>query len=141
MRADFFVAEREDAFAYDAFACGDGLKLNVVGLFETGNLTSIEISTLWAILENTSWDSERHLLPELLSDGEGESWMHEFPLDLVLSLASLNDSSLQMVAVKWSETEELHCSPTDLVPGLKELRRLAQLAEREGESVFLWGTP
>ncbi|MES3023639.1 MAG: hypothetical protein V4857_18895 [Pseudomonadota bacterium] len=140
LRADFFVAERAAVFAYEAFSRGEGERPNLNGIFETGNLTCVEISTLWAILEKVEWNSERHVLPEMLGDGDGESWLHEFPPELAGLLSALGESEIVEVASDWAKTEELRCSPSDLMPGLNELSRLARVAQAEGRQIYLWGS-
>jgi len=139
MRADFLVADLDVARAYGAFLRGEGSRPTLIAAFETGNLTGVEITTLWAILERIEWNADRHILPELLSDGEGNSWLHELPPDLVQLLAGLGEESVQEVARDWAATEELMCAPSDLLPGLNELSRLAQLAIEVKKSLFLWG--
>jgi hypothetical protein len=140
LRAAFFVTERTAAFAYDAFSRGGGERPNLNGIFETGNLTCVEVSTLWAILEKVEWNFERHVLPEMLGDGDGESWLHEFPIELTGLLSALGESEIEEAASDWAETEELRCLPSNLIPGLNELSRLARVAQAEGRQIYLWGS-
>lgn len=139
MRADFLVANFEAAKAYDAFLRENGPRPALVDLFETENLTSVEITTLWAILEGVACNTDRHFLPELLAEGAGESWLHELPAIFVQLLAKLDEDSILDAAREWSLTEELMCSPSDLVPGLREFGRLARVAINAKTSLFLWG--
>lgn len=139
MRADFIVADLDAAMSYDMFVRGQGSRPPLVDILENGNLTGIEVTTLWAILEGVAWNADHHILPELLADGEGDSWLHEFPSDLVQLLAKIDEQSVLDAAKEWSATEELMCSPSDLVPGLRELSRLACVAREAKSSLFLWG--
>jgi len=140
MRADFLVADLEAAKGYDAFVRCKASRPILADVFETGNLTAVEITTLWAILEHVEWSADRHFVPELLSDGEGDSWLHELPLDVVQLLNGLDEKSTQDTAREWAATEELMCSPNDLLPGLNELRQLASKAIEMKKGLFLWGT-
>lgn len=139
MQADFLVADLEAAMAYNAFRRGEGSRPILADVFETGNLTGVEITTLWAILEQIEWNADRHFVPELLSDGEGDSWLHELPPDLVRLLNGLDQTAVQDTARNWAATEELMCSPSDLLPGLNELSRLARKATEVKKGLFLWG--
>lgn len=142
--ADFFVADQHDALRYarrhrDADD-GDAIRAALAPV-ESKGLTSVEIGTLWAILEGADWDAGRHGLASIdLGDDEADAWLERFPDGLVQRLAAATPEQLDGAARAWAATEELRCDAADLRPGLDELQRLSRRAIAEGRSVFLWGS-
>lgn len=139
IRADLFVATRQDAPQYEA-SLRRGEKPPFSEVHVSGHLTGLEFGTLWAILERQPWDLERHMLMDLSPEEGGDTWLNEFPGQFTELLAALDDKSAEEALVSWAATEELQCNPGDLRPGLAALRTLARSALQQGNAVFLWGS-
>ena len=107
---------------------------------ELTGFTSIEFSTLWAILEGKEWE-EAYMdafEPEMEKDG-GDRMIFLFPAKLVYLAASLDDTAIATAAEQWAETDELeHCEAEDLVETIKELQRVAKVAKETTRGLYLW---
>lgn len=86
-----------------------------------------------------SWNVERHMLTNLAHGEDGETWLDEFSAEYVALLAGLDESSLANAADAWGRTEELQCSGEELLPIVKDLRRLARLSDNR-KGLFLWSS-
>ena len=139
--ADFFVATPEDAREY---AMPDGLAAPALRArlepAEYKQFTSLEIGTLWAILAQEEWNVSRHNLVDDSLEGKEESWLFRFPQPLVELLATATDSDLASANARWAATEELSCSPTDLLPITQDLQRLAKKSVATSNPMYLWGS-
>ncbi len=138
--ADFFVAELDDALNYQQLM-GPDLPRDRFELVESGRITPLEVTTLWAITTNEQWSPEQHDL-EMLgeSSAEQETWLCRFPPAFVSRLAELTPAELPRVAAEWAATEEMACSPEDVLPEVDGLVRLARLAQTTGKGLYLWGS-
>ena len=107
---------------------------------ELTGFTSIEFSTLWAILEGKEWE-EAHMdafEPEMEKDG-GDRMIFLVPAKLVDLAASLDEAAIASAAEQWAETDELeHCEAEDLVETIKELQRVAKVAKETKRGLYLW---
>ncbi len=86
---------------------------------------------------------KRQLVPDRWKNTrieDGETCLEEFPLAYVELLASVDESTVSNASAELGETEELKCPGEKLVPILRDLRRLAQLANENGKGFFLWGS-
>ena len=71
----------------------------------------------------------------------GETWLLQFPEDLVKLLAEIPDDELRGITRRWSQTEELVLrGGDDAEKLLLDLRRLATESIRSGEEMYLWGS-
>ncbi|WP_295479490.1 hypothetical protein [uncultured Pseudomonas sp.] len=140
--ADFFVASEADALRYAAriekLDGGEEIEA-LLKPVQYKSFTDLEISTLWAILEEQEWDDERHMPEDIFLGDDGESWLYRFPNELTEVLAHANEVAVSKASVLWSATEELSCEPEDLVPVLNDLQSLAKQAMESGKSLYLWG--
>lgn len=140
--ADFFVATPEQALRYakqDAEA-DEGQEIRaLLSPFEYKGFTGLEIGTLWAILEGSEWEVEKHMPESCFLGEESESWLEQFPAPLVQLLASASSEQLNSAADSWARTEELNRDPEEIKPVVADLQALSKRALAEGKSVFLWG--
>ena len=138
--AEIFVSTPEDAPGYESARLNGGASLNAfVDRAEYKGLTGLEFGTLWAIISNQEWTISHQLESIAMSSG-GESWLDRFPNDLVSKLATMDNDGKTRAAKMWAATEELRCSPTDLLPILADLHRLALKAQGSSRSLYLWGS-
>jgi hypothetical protein len=132
--SDFFVATADEARRYD-----DGKGFPGDARIQSGGLTVLELSTLWAALEGRSWDvgtlDDFELIRE---DDGGERLVHRLPDAFVGKLLASSDSDLQVAAARWAQTDEMGCSPADARPVIDHLVRLAGRATAEKKGLFLW---
>ncbi len=134
MLADFFVATEAEAVQYDS-------KSSVPSSHRAKykHFTEIELSTLYMITQGLEVDDEAEyeFRTVAMQDG-GERCTLEILPDLAVRLGAASDAALASWATLWAATEELQCDGAQLLPVLNDLRRLSQLASKEGKSVYLW---
>ena len=103
---------------------------------QLGGLTNLEFETLWAILEGTPWDVNKHSLSEVAATES--SWTFQFPPGYMDRLSRLDLKAIAPAAAAWSRTDELAGTRTDLEPVIRKLVGLAQTAAKQGQGLFLW---
>jgi hypothetical protein len=142
--ADFFVASPEDALRYESELHKVRDTSEMPGdrfeRVEYKGFTGLELGMLWAIAVGEEWDLDRHMPANLDHGEEGETWLDEFPPELISVLASIRDQDVQSLAEAWGGTEELACEGSLLVPAIEDLRRLALSAQKQGKGMYLWGS-
>lgn len=140
--SDFFVATPEEALRYanriEEPDEGDEIE-ELLDPVQYKRFTDIEISTLWAILEGSEWDADRHNLEYVEIGEDSDAWLNRFPHELTVLLSRLDEESLGPVLARWADTEELACDADELHPVMEDLRRLASEAVANRKSVYLWG--
>jgi hypothetical protein len=140
--SDFFVANPEEAMRYanrlDEPDEGDEIE-ELLDPAQHKHFTDLEITTLWAILEDKEWDAATHTLEHVEIGEDSEAWLNRFPEELTMLLTRVADGSLGPVLAKWADTEELACDAAELHPVMEDLRRLANDAVARKKSVYLWG--
>jgi len=138
--ADFFVSLPEQALQYASSPETHAALKPTLQPFEASRLTSLEMGTLWAIMDGAGYDPGTHVLEDVQWGEGNESWLHRFPDAFVALLAGLDERSKTAAAEAWAQTEELQCSPSDVQPVLAQLHGLADRQMRSnGESLYLWG--
>jgi hypothetical protein len=130
LQTELFVGSIEDARKYD----GDGT--TALERIQLGGLTNLEFETLQAIIANEDWDVKRHALDEVASTEA--SWTFRFPDAYVTALQSLDVADMNNAATKWAATEEIAASPSDVLPVIESLVRLAKSASANGRDLFVW---
>ena len=136
--ADIFVATRADALRYEELLTNDG-DMSPFERVEYKSLTGLEFGTLWAILEGAEWDVDRHMLATI-DTGSEETWLEEFPAQLVEVLAAIDEKQIAKIASAWGKTEEVSSPGSALEPIIRDLRRLAKLSRSTRKPMFLWGS-
>ncbi|MGJ7502094.1 hypothetical protein ACSFBF_17185 [Variovorax sp. ZT5P49] len=140
--SDFFVASPEEALRYanriEEPDEGDEIE-ELLEPVQYKRFTDIEITTLWAIMEDKEWDVDRHMLEYVELGEDNDAWLNRFPDELTTLLTQVDSASLVPVLERWANTEELACEPTELHPVMEDLRRLAAEAVGKKKSVYLWG--
>lgn len=132
--ADFIVANEAEAAAYD----GDR-SIRDSHRAQYKSLTQIDLGTLYYITQGKEvGDDTVYDFKVILDVDREECLTTEFLPDLVSRLASADDQDLDAWAELWGQTEELQCAADEMLPVLKELRRLSKLAQTEAKSVYLW---
>ena len=106
---------------------------------EYKSFTGLEFGTLWAIVEDAEWDVDRHMLATI-DTGSEETWLEEFPEQLVRALAAIDEKQVTKIANAWGKTEEISSPGAELEPIIRDLRRLAKLSRSSGKPMFLWGS-
>ena len=136
--ADVFIAEPEDALAYEDLQNKGELPADRFERAEFKGLSDLELTTLWALMQNEEWDLDQHNL-EVIGE-PGETWLFRFPSTFIEALASLNQADISRVAPLWADTEELQWEPSEAQEVIEELVRLARLARDTSKPLFLWGS-
>jgi hypothetical protein len=135
--SDFYIATPETAVAYDT---DPGLPDNERAQFQ--GLTYEDMANLWASIENTEATPEHSdAFETILVIDDGQRLINRFPTEFVATLASLDESSTSAAAAKWIQTSELaymNCEPSDVLPIIETLSRLARTAQQCGKSLYLW---
>lgn len=128
--AELYLAKDEDAVRYNT----------TPGAFadraEHTSFTTLEISTLWAIMRGIEWDVD--LLDEfpcLLEVDGGERLIHRVPAEMVAELTVMSTEEIGRVTAEWAATEELDCRPEDVRPIVDNMIRLSRLAMESGRSL------
>jgi hypothetical protein len=138
--ADLLVASTADALLYNESAeTRESPPPDRFERVEYKHFTGLEFGTLWAIMDGVEWDVDRHMLRDVTHGEEGESWLEEFPAELVTTLAALDDSRIAGLAEVWGKTDELKWLGGNFDEVVANLVRLARMAVREGKGMFLWG--
>lgn len=138
--ADVFVAESKDALAYEDLHSQGSLPAGRFERAELKGLTDLELTTLWALVQDEEWDLDQHALEAI---GEpGETWLFRFPDTFTEALASLDRSHISRVAPLWADTEEMQeeWEPSVAQAVIEELVRLARRARATSKPLFLWGS-
>lgn len=131
--ADFIVAFREDALAYDGRAFPETHRL------EWRTCTGLEVSTLHVIVSRREFDDAFALMEAAAFESEAmDAVVCQFHPELLEALATASDWDLRRWGAEWSKTDELvHFGdePAEVVRGLHEL---AKLAVAEAKCLYLW---
>jgi hypothetical protein len=140
--ADIFICDPADAPEYEKRLRAGGMATDSrYQRVEYNGVTGLEFGTLWALLENRFWDVQRHMLDDLAYGKSDETWLNQFPEGFVSLLAAMDDEALKQIAARWSKTDELHgTNPSDLLPILVDLKRLALAAKATKRQLYLWGS-
>jgi hypothetical protein len=132
--ADFFEARDTTASDYtedpDRFPCR----------VQSSGVTPLEVSILWAILEEQEWSVELMDRFEMVASlEEGSIVTHRLPAPLVETLVGANESMIARAARAWASTEELQLwSESDARQFLVELTNLCRQPRDPSRSIYLW---
>ena len=142
MLADFFVAAPGEALRYanrhEDPDEGEEIE-HLLNPAQYKSITGVELGTLWAILEGSAWNVEKHMPEDIHFGDDADSWRYRFPGELTNLLANTDEHGLASAAKAWAKTEELDCNPDDLKPVLDDLRAVAQQEKSKEKYSDLWG--
>ncbi len=117
------------------------------GFAYTG-LDRVRLITLWALAESASPDDqfdERLDAVHVINDNDLDRWVDILPPEMVAALgtiATLDDSEFDRLARSWRDTEEFEGWKEDEVFDLlRQVGDLAETAQLENKSLFLWTDP
>jgi hypothetical protein len=131
--ADFYVSRDDEAVKYDTVPDQFADRAQFKGI------TSLEPSTLWAIMRGTEWDvADLDEFACWLEKDEGGVLIHGFPEAMVSDLQRLSSDQIRDVSAKWAATDELACPPDDIRPEVEALVRLSRLAAGSNRKLYLW---
>jgi len=134
------VAAEEDE--YDAI--GDSLApLDEWSGIEALGFDTNKVATLHCLLTGDPLQMALDLY-EPVYVSEDETTVLRIPPELLEKLAALDDDALENVASELAASEEFEADetdPEDLLGQLSELCQLAQLAESQGQCLFVWLYP
>jgi len=133
--SDFFIAEIGSIPNYeggDGFASQDKCQLR--------RITPLEASGMLSVLRGGIDRMELFGEFELLTPQDAEEWTMSVPLDMVESLAALDEDSIPTTAKSFAEVtaDELGWQEQDFVPVVTDLSALAKRALSSGKTIFLW---
>jgi hypothetical protein len=132
--------EKADVTAAEAHDMVAGLELgNADERAEYKNFTPIALGMLWAILRREKWDARRRDLEHVCRAENGESWLLRFPDELTHLLSVLDEPTVDAVAKAWVN-REVPGNSEELKPALRDLKRLAAQAQKNGGTLYLWGS-
>jgi hypothetical protein len=131
--ADIYISRDDDAVKYDTAPDQFADRAQYQGF------TPLELAMLWSIMRGIEWDvATMDEFPCLLQVDGGERLVHQLPATLVSELATLSPNRIALVTSAWAATEELSCSPDDIISVVDDLVRLSRRAVETGQSVYLW---
>jgi hypothetical protein len=91
---------------------------------ELGGIDTLKMSTLWAIIDEKTWDVDSMDRFETVYATE-EEWMHRIPDELTKKLALLDDSKLTRVSKEWAATDEMMCEPAEAEEVFRSIAKIA----------------
>lgn len=91
---------------------------------ELGGIDTLKMSTLWAIIEEKTWDvNSMDSFQEVYSTED--EWMYRIPDELTKKLALLDDSKLARVSKEWAATDEMMCQPAEAEEVFRAIAKIA----------------
>jgi len=131
--SDFFISTETDASLYDGgpFVEEDRAQYK--------QITSLELSMLYAILQDCEWNVDMMDEFECIRQREdGEEGIWHIPSTMIEKLVSCSDEHLWKVAQVWANTEELQWDASDAKMVLDDLIKLAQKVKQVKKNLYLW---
>jgi hypothetical protein len=129
--ADFIIASEPEALEYSRSQSG----VSSSDRLEAKGITSVELSTLMALLDGKEWQDE---LLDLFPPAGGESSGLTRVGDQLLGRLADLDYDLDQVAADWAATEEMQWEEEEARSLIDELAQLAVRARSAGKPVWLW---
>src|SRR4051794_637740 len=106
--AEIYLSKDEDAANYDKAPD------QFIDRAQYKNLTPLELSTLWAIMQSREWEPDMMgRFPCLLQLDGGARLIHKVPVAMVSELAALSPDKIGAITSAWAATDELRCNPAD----------------------------
>jgi hypothetical protein len=131
--ADVILASAQQASQYDASEdCA------AVERIELNDITELEVSVLWSIIDEVEFDFDEHELEFV--DSNEEINLYLFPDSLIFSLAKLNKGEIESFSAEWADIEEMQWPHDRALEVLTSLVSLAQKAKAQAKSLYLWSS-
>ena len=103
------------------------------------SITSLNLSTLWAIIEAVPWTPDFMDGFESLSTEAEGPWLERCPREFVKALRKVDTKNLDRISKAWAATDEMEgWDPGDARALVEELTRLAPAADNAGRSLYIW---
>jgi hypothetical protein len=137
--SDFVIADREEG--------------NVIGesfqpeekwptLSGWKGIEPIKLSTLYCCITGENYTNDLQASFSLVGGNQEEGpWVFLFPNKVQSALANINTDNINIIAEKWSKTEELEMdrwSQQEAAEFIQQLNKYANKANEENKSLFLW---
>lgn len=133
------VAAEEDEFP--DIACS-ATPLNDWSGVETPGLDTVKLATLHSLLTGDPLQVALDLYePVFVAEGDDETLVLRIAGEMLEELALLDEEALENVSGELAATEIYESEgvdPEDLLASLTALAELAQLAESQGQELFVW---
>jgi hypothetical protein len=138
--SDFFVATPEVALHYPSLSeGGNSVSANRVERAEYKNFTPLALEMLWAVLRREQRDAKRHGIERVSRKEEDEqTWLFRFPDELVHLVSALDEPAEKRVADAWVSPGDVPGDSDELRQVLRDLKRLAIVAQTDGRNLYLW---
>jgi hypothetical protein len=104
-------------------------------------VTPLEISILWAIIQNREWHPKALAEFPIFSVRDGTAWIHKIPASFVVDLAALSEEQIFRVAELWKSTPEMARHSEGIQVIVAELVRLALRARQSHRDFFMCWRP
>jgi hypothetical protein len=103
------------------------------------SITSMNLSTLWAMLDGANWTPDRMDGFESLSVEVEGPWLERCPKAFLDALRKIDEKDLDRIGREWAATDEMEgWNPEHARELIEELNHLAWMAEEPGQSLYIW---
>lgn len=103
----------------------DNQTQNFQQVFDFSGITDLDISNLWAMVNDESFDFDKHEILPLDDIDDDEQEIFELPKAFLTRLAQYSTDDLATIAEQWANTEELQTEGNTLLPIVEHLYQLA----------------
>ena len=104
---------------------------------ELNAIDTLKLSTLWAIIDEKTWDVDSMDAFQELYSAESE-WMHLIPDELTQKIAFLDDAKLTRVSKEWAATDEMACQPEEAREVFRAIAKIAARAIQTHRKFYLY---
>jgi hypothetical protein len=138
MLTDFFIASDRDARRYEKNLMNESVELDTVyPRASHKGLTGVELSALWATLQQEPLEFPKHML-KVVSSAKDDGLTEAFPSEFVSHLGQMPDQDFGTIAAHWAELAEIRRPVEELVLVLADLKALAAEATQRSKGLFIW---
>jgi hypothetical protein len=134
----------------DAFVSSDVLVLLIdedvrpsrdLGGVDVKSIDIVKLGQLYALLSGKAFLEVLPEFPEVHAISDDGPWIYRFPAALESMLARFTAAEIASTAARWAEISEFELDRIDsatVAAMLGDLCRLARLAQRDGDHMYLW---
>ncbi len=108
---------------------------------ELKSVDTIKISTLYSIAKNEEYNMDIHHSFEDFGENEEGPWISKFSDDMISTLSKIKPENIDIIASKWSLTEELQMDGFDINDAKIIIQNLINYCKKAIDSnskIFLW---